>query len=111
LQWPKNPFRGITDVQVGVGVVRKLKLQTGREVTVDLQHVEFCAGRQQGSRQRPASRADFHDLLTVKRVDGLDDAFDDARVTQEVLAEPLSGLVTHGSGQATINDRAALLRF
>src|SRR5690606_24237019 len=80
-------------VQVKVGVGAELVLQDGDQVQVQLDHIQACAAVQQTFGERALTRADFHQALAVARVDGAQDAVDDAGVVQEILAEALARAV------------------
>ena len=62
--------------------------QTRAQIPVDLDDVQVIEPREQWHRQRPEAGTDFDDMIASPRIDGADDALDDRRIDEKVLAEP-----------------------
>jgi hypothetical protein len=71
-------------------------LQRFDQVTVKLDHLQPACGLQQGQGDGALARADLHQPVAGLRVDGADDAADNARVMQKILAEAFPGAVSQG---------------
>jgi hypothetical protein len=71
-------------------------LQRPDEVAIELDGIQAARRLQQVQRDRAFARADLDEAVRRLRRHGGNDAADDRRVVEEVLAEALAGLVRHG---------------
>jgi hypothetical protein len=63
--------------------------QARAQIAVDLDDVQVIESREQRLRQCSEARTDFDDMIASPRIDGPDDALDNRRIDEKVLAEPL----------------------
>ncbi|MCY1514918.1 hypothetical protein D9M68_494840 [compost metagenome] len=80
-------------VQGELRIEAELELEQRNQVLVQLDHVEMRAATGQALGEGALAGADFHQAFACTRVNGAQDAVDDAGVVQEVLAEAFAGAV------------------
>jgi hypothetical protein len=64
--------------------------QLGGQISVDLDHLQAPGGGQQQLRECPVAGTDFDCGVAALEVDRCDNAGDDGRIVQEVLAKALA---------------------
>jgi hypothetical protein len=68
-------------------------------IAIDFDRMQLAQPRKQRQGDRAEPGPDFHDRVVRLRIDGVDDAPDDLRIVQEVLAEALTGSVHEMRGR------------
>ena len=88
----------------GIGLVDQQLAVTGgffaqqrHQVAIEFHGLQRAMFLQQGQGDRAPTRADLDDGVARSRVDRADDALDDSRVVEKMLAETFAGMVSHGS--------------
>ncbi len=88
----------VLDMHMKAVACARIGLEHLRQIAVDLDHVQALGALEQSPGQCAAAGADLDDALAGGGRDGVDDAADDLRIMQKMLAESLTD--RHVLGQA-----------